>query len=48
MGNIKQATFLTNWKLASIISGVEVECENNTTATEPSANGLDQISLFLT
>ena len=35
---------LTNSKVALIVTGVESECENNTTATEPSANGRAQIS----
>lgn len=35
---------LTNLKLASIVSGVDSECENNTTATDPSDKGRAQIS----
>ena len=35
---------LTNLNVALIVTGVESECENNTTATEPSANGRAQIS----
>ena len=35
---------LTNSNVALIVTGVESECENNTTATEPSANGRAQIS----
>lgn len=31
-------------KVAEIVTGVDTECENNTTATEPSASGRAQIS----